>query len=215
VPNARIALAAMKTAADATGEPRYQKAYEELVRRGYARAGVWAKFQFFGRSNGNNDVMALLSLFNLLRFETDPPSGPGKARLSYLRSCERFRDYVRHDGNSFFNFILAWALGGDRQLAEDGRLTLHLFPMEKRALETDVAGREDIPRAFFNGWRGRPQAAHPLPINYRSQTTWVWRDNPRQLTSQPGAKGTEEAAATDYLAAYWLGRYLGFIPPTE
>src|SRR6185503_18040290 len=83
--NALISLAAIKTAAVATREPRYAEEYAELIRRGYASAAVWAKFQFFGRSNGNNDVMALLSLFNLLRLEEDP-----NVRKLLWTSCRRF-----------------------------------------------------------------------------------------------------------------------------
>ncbi len=204
--NALIDLAAVKTAAVATGDPRYVDAYSDLIRRGYASAAVWAKFQFFGRSNGNNDVMAMLSLFNLLRLEKDP-----KVRKHLRASCRRFREYVRYDGNSFFNFILAWGLGGDPQLEDDGALTLRLFPMEKRNFSTDSTGRPDIRRAFWNGWRGRPQAIYPLPINYRPQSTWVWRDNARQLKNVQGEEGVNRAAPTDYLAAYWLGRYLGYL----
>jgi hypothetical protein len=204
--NALIALSAMKSAAAATGEPRFREAYADLVRRRYPQAGVWAKFQFFGRSNGNNDVMAMLSLFNLLRLEEDP-----SIREWYLKSCRRFRDYLRYDGNSLFNYIMAWGLRGEPGLLADARLTLELFPLEKRAFETDVSGRSDLERAFFKGWGGKPQALYPLPVNYRSQTTWVWRDNPRQLRSHPGADGSEESSPTDFLTAYWMGRYLGYL----
>ena len=171
---------------------------------------MWAKFQIFGRSNGNNDVMAILGLFNLLRFEEDP-----EVLRDYRRSCERFRDYVRYDGNSFFSLIIAWALGGDPALVDDALLTLRLFPLEKRNFSTDASRLPGIERAFFNGHHGRAQAAGPLPINYRPQSTWVWRDNPRQLVSRVDGEGTERAAATDYLAAYWLGRYLGFVGAGE
>jgi len=204
--NALISLAAIKTAAVATREPRYAEEYAELIRRGYASAAVWAKFQFFGRSNGNNDVMALLSLFNLLRLEEDP-----NVRKLLWTSCRRFCDYVRYDGNSFFNFILAWGLGGDLQLEEDAVHTLRLFPLEKRNFSTDSTGRPEFRRAFWNGWRGRAQATGALPINYRPQSTWVWRDNARQLQNLQGEEGVNRAAPTDYLAAYWLGRYLGYL----
>jgi hypothetical protein len=208
--NAAIALAALKTAAAATGERRFSEAYDRLVNAGYARATVMAKFQVFGKSNGSNDVMAFLSLFNLLRLEEDP-----EVRRSYVKSCERFRDYVRFDGNSFFNFIISFAVGGDRALLDDARLTLALFPLEKRNFTTDSSGRKDIQRSFWKGRRGAAQALYPLPINYRSQSTWVWRDNPRQVTNLQFIEGNERAAPTDYLAAYWLGRYLGSIAPEE
>ena len=50
-----------------------------------------------------------------------------------------FREYVRHDGNSFFNFVIAAAAGGDRELLRDARLTLRLFPLEKRNFSIDLS----------------------------------------------------------------------------
>ncbi len=210
--NALIALAAFKVAHHASGgEERFARAYDDLIDRGYHEIAYWAKFQVLGKTNQNNDNMQFLALYPLLRLETDPA-----IRRAYIRSAERTWRYIRFEGNAFFNFVTALALGPALEGAQDDALlTLRLFPLDKRSFEVDLREDPRFERTFFKNRKGRVKAVAPLPINYRTQTAWAWRDDPYALISGEGREGEEVYPGADYLLAYWLGRYHGFVAPSD
>ena len=208
--HALIALAAYKVADEATGEAKYREAYDGLVRAGYPEAIYWTKFQFLGKTNHNNDNMQFLTTLPLLLLEARPA-----IREEIGRGLERTVEYVRHEGNAWFNYVAMMGLGYDRQLAEDAFLTMHLFPLDKRQLEVDVRQDPRFEHAIVAARGGRERCPWPLPINYRAQTAFAWRDDPYELLSGEGAAGDEISAPVDYLLAYWVGRYAGFISASE
>lgn len=208
--NALIALSAYKIAAVATGEEKYVAAYADLVERAYPSLIYWTKFQIFGKTNHNNDNMQFIATLPLLLLEAQPA-----IRREVARGVERTLAYVQHEGNSWFNYVAMLAVGYDRGLAEDARLTLALFPLDKRTLAVDVTGDERFEQALFSSRKGRPKAKYPLPINYRPQTTFAWRDDPYELRSYERSYGDDTASPVDYLLAYWTGRYLGFLTAAD
>jgi hypothetical protein len=56
---------------------------------------------------------------------------------------------------------------------------------------------------------GRLQACAPLPVEERPPSTFEWKENPYRLDG--GGDGAKLYTGTDYLLAYWLGRYCRFL----
>lgn len=203
---ALISLAAIRVAHHVSGEPRFDAEYRRLARRRWPQATRSAKFQLFGRTNPNNDNMAFLSYHSLLQLETN-----AAIRRHYESSAARTWRHVGPEGNAFWTFIFLACGGRDELALEEARLQLRLFPATKRRYEVDHRGRQDIERAFFKGRGGVPRARYPLPINLRARSSFDWKDSPYALYSAMGSDGHVEYAPVDYLVAYWMGRYYGFI----
>jgi hypothetical protein len=209
--NALIALTAFKLAALSNPErPHYGDAYAALISAQYPDYAYWSKFQLFGKTNHNNDNMQYLATLPLLYLEGEP-----ETRAKVVAALERTFFYVKHEGNAWFNYVSMCGFGYDRAAAADARLTMQLFPLDKRPLPVDLRGDPRFEESCFRARGGRPKAIGALPINYREMTVFAWRDDPYALVSGEGAKGDELAAPVDYLLAYWLGRYAGFIGPAE
>ena len=58
---------------------------------------------------------------------------------------------------------------------------------------------------------GRPNAADIIPMEERYFDNYVWRLDPYEIT-EPHEGGVNLVhSPDDYLLAYWLGRYFGYI----
>ncbi len=205
--NALIVLAAYKVAAHTNrDERRHAEAYAAAVARGYADIAYWAKFQVLGITNPNNDNMQMLVTVPLLALERDP-----SLRRAYERSIERTLRHVRREGNAFFNLVGLQALGYDRDLHEDALLTLRLFPLERRIFAVDATGDARFATTLLDNRKGVEKADGALPVNYRPASAWAWRDDPYALRHAGGAVGEVESPAADFILAYWLGRWLGYV----
>ena len=207
---ALMSLAAIKVAHQVSGEERFEKEYRRLVRKRWPQATWSAKFQLFGKTNHNNDNMAFLSYYSLLRLEKDP-----QVRRHYLRSAERMWKYVGHEGNAFWNLIYLGTGGEDPLGREEALLQLRNFPATKLAYRVDLTDREDIERSWFKNRKGVPKAKYPLPINLRYQSSFAWKSCPYAIYSGPGTGGRQQAVPVDYLVCYWMGRYLRLIGPED
>jgi len=214
--DALLALSFLRIAIHVTAEPHFEEKYRELIQRhGYhhraasARKKWWECFLGINHSDNN---LAFLAYYNLIRLEEDP-----RLLSHYLRGLERAWTVVKEEGNSLFNFIyLALTRPPDPLIYQDPAWqsaidTLYLFPSNKLVVEVINSHRSDIKKAWLADRHGHPQAQHPLPINLRPVDSFEWKANPYRLDGHRGARGKAEYAGVDYLLAYWLGRYHGFI----
>jgi hypothetical protein len=216
--NALIVLAAAKTAAEASGAAPYRDLYERLVAEGYPEISYWTHFSLFGLGDRDNDNMAYLALYPLLLMERD------ERIVAALRrgACRTWR-HVRDDRNSFFAFVQASQVGscesdgepepGPQDLAaRKGREWLFEFPDRKVAWPVDLT-REgfDFPRAFLHTSDGEPRSKQAVPLYLRPLGSSLWNDDPRLLVGRLESHGDIEFAGIDYLVAYWMGRYEGFV----
>jgi len=207
---ALISLAAIKAAHHVSGEPRFEQEYRRLVRRRWPQATWLAKFRLFGKTNQNNDNMAFLSYYSLLRLEKDP-----NIRRHYQHSADRSWRYVRHEGNAFWNLIYLGTGGRDIISLEETLLQLHNFPATKATYRVDLRGRTDIERAWLKNRKGLPQSQYPLPINLRSRSSFDWKECPYALVSGAQEKFPRQYVPTDYLVCYWMGRYHQLLGPDD
>jgi len=220
--NALICLAIAKTAAVSTGEARHGDFYRRLIEDGYSRLAFWAYFTLLGVGNRVNDNMAYLALTPLLLLEKD------KAILSDLRRAERRSwEGVKEDRNAFFSFVHAALVGDPAYLLETGqspkasgiergRQSLFEFPDDKVEWPVDLTRPGfDFPRALFNTRKGEPRTTRGVPLYLRPRSSSLWASDPFRLVGALNQRGDEETAGADYLLAYWMGRYFGFVSPEE
>ena len=91
----------------------------------------------------------------------------------------------------------------------DGVCTLYRLPQDRS--DPDVAaGKQE---GVCINRMGRPNAAAVIPVEERYYDNYLWRLDPYEIpephTASPGLVHSPD----DYLLAYWLGRYHGFITP--
>lgn len=212
--NSLLGLMFAKVAAMVTGEPRFTRAYEELIERGYARSALRARDPWweyvFGVNHSDNNL-AYLGLYPLLRFERDA----GLLTL-YRQALRRVWGVVRAEGNPFFTFMTqageepGWHDDAANALALD---TLARFPFPKRDETIRNSSRRDVRRAWFDDRHGAPQAFRPLPIDHRPRSSFEWASNPYRLDRRGDPRMS--LAGVDYLVAYWLGRRHGFLTDAQ
>jgi hypothetical protein len=205
--NALIALGFLKIAHHITGEERFARQYSDLVyvhhyhERAVAARDLWWE-TLFGTNHSDNNL-AFLAYYPLLRYETDP------SLLSfYHRSLRRTWQAVEREGNPFFSFVYR-ALTSSAPRDEQALQTLSRFPLEKRNVFVRNSVRKDLCISWLRDRHGRLQACDPLPIEKRSPSTFEWKENPYRLDG--GGDGKKLYTGTDYLLAYWLGRYHKFL----
>ena len=73
----------------------------------------------------------------------------------------------------------------------------------------------EFPRALFRDDNCRPQSTVAIPLYLRPRSSSLWVSNPYRLVSRLGSKGDLEYSGTDYLQAYWMGRYYRYVRAEE
>jgi hypothetical protein len=199
------ALANLKIAHRITGEARYDRKYRELIEReGYHRrlinlsAHRYRKVLWPAGLHYNDVRMGFEALYSLVRYEADPTLVG-----YYRRGLDRSMGAVQNIGNAFCNFVYHACCADDpihEAFDADAIRTLQLMPVDKRAREVVNSRRDD----FDPGW--------PLPIDERPAHEFEWNGNPFRLDGWRGLDGELEFTGVDFLLAYWMGRYHGFIP---
>ncbi|MBI2671570.1 hypothetical protein HYX16_01415, partial [Candidatus Woesearchaeota archaeon] len=205
--NSLIALNIFKNAAVMTNDKKYKSAYENLIDKGYADSLSFVHFEFIGRTNPNNDNMGFLSYYPILGLEHDPV-----IRKKIVVSLQETWEKINSQSNSFWNFIYnAKSDKIDEKSIQAGIESLRIYSLNRRSYPVDHRWRTDIEKSFFCGRKNIPQAAKPFPINQRSISPFIWKSQSYVLFSSLGENGEIQYAPTDYLIAYWLGRYYNFI----
>ena len=206
--NCLIALSVVKVAWHITGENRFEEAYKNLVHRGYPERSISARRPWWevvlGENHSDNNL-AFLAYYNLLHYEKDT-----RLLNLYRKSLRRSWRAVREEKNPFFTFLyhsLMPFTDWDRESMKEALETLILFPIDRRNTPFKISQNQCV--SFWRDRLGRKQACSPIPINQRPQVGIEWNENPSRL--EGGGDGTQGFSGFDYLLAYWMGRYHGFI----
>ncbi len=196
--NALICLAIAKVAAESTGEQKYVDFYEQLIQDGYPGIATWTHLSTFPRGKRVNANMAYLALYPLLFLEND------QAIVRQLnKGARRMWSRVSEDHNAFFSFIHAALVTDGEEGRERGHEAILEFPDSKVVLVLTTRTPE-------------PKLTQVAPLYERPRTSsFFWVSDPRRLGGELKNMGNVELAGIDYLIAYWLGRYHGFIGPDE
>ena len=142
------------------------------------------------------------ALLPLLLLETD------EEILEDLHAGEnRTWQHVRDDRNSFFCFVHA-----DEEAGAAGVVALREFPDDKVEWPVDLTRQGfDFPRTFLNSRKCAPRTTEGVPLHLRPKSSSFWANDPFRLVGNLTSHGNVETAGIDYLVAYWLGRYRGFV----
>jgi hypothetical protein len=193
--NSLICLAIAKTAAESTREQGHINFYKQLVEDGYPRITRWTYLGTFGKSNRVNANMAYVSLYPLLLLEKDQ-----EIVRDLREGAQRTWSRVSEDHNVFFNFVHAAVVGDAEEAKKNGREAILEFPDKKLA----VATRES---------KSKSDQITPLYQRPYVSAGTLWVGDPREIVGH--LVGDVDIAGIDYLIAYWLGRYHGFIGENE
>jgi hypothetical protein len=165
-------------------------------------------------TNWNNHNMLNLAYYGLLRHETDP------GLLSTYRAA--YRDHVwdaddprpmsKQQNPLYTMFYLVNRDPADPwpvEAADQVVCVLKRFPAEKSHHPID-----NMPNysAVCEARDGDPMTDVLIPIDDTGMDNFLWTRNPYEMEVDPGDPRRIESPE-DYLLAYWLGRWWGFISP--
>ena len=178
----------------------------------------------FCQQNYDNFDMMFQAVYPLLTREDDPVLH--QRLMNVLRNNMYTRDIdpiwqvhtMDEIGNSFFTFIYA-GLTGDPptdpltfRVINDAACTLKRFPEDKhqRHLPEGRQTVECLNRLDV------PNAAEMIPLEERYFDNYLWRLDPYEiLTTEQQENPRYIHSPEDYLVAYWMGRYYGFLKETQ
>jgi hypothetical protein len=222
-------------------DPTYCEWYEERVKKvlPLALADNYSFLNKYMQYYGFN--LDFLNNYNLILLE--PNAERRKAYLDAFRDgAYRF---VRGTGNSFYDFVAMAVSGtADQQTLDADRQSLALFqpapnvmryiqpPKPVRLSRTSrvLARLEEFLSHFGLKQEIYAQAAAPYLLNQWCPDDFLWQQSPYLTccfdTCTPGEKSNpacggnqlqinEVYPGADYLVAYWMGRYHGFLGPGE
>lgn len=209
--DASIDLAIARTAAVATGEARHREFYDRLVAEGYPGVTYWSHVPL-ASTKRVNETMAFLALYPLLMLEDDA------GVLAHLRrAARRTWRHVQGEQNAFLAFVAAVATSGveatesDAAVAE-ARQSLLWFPDRKLGRPVDLTRPGfDFPQRLLKTRDGLPRSRRPIPLYLRTRGSSMWTVDPYRLVGGLTRRGETEFSGIDYLNAYWMGRYHGFV----
>jgi len=223
--NSLSILSYLKVAEHMTGDPRYREAYDKLVREHkYATNTLVAKVSTgAGSGNQSDDEMALMSYYNLLKYETDDD-----LRQKYAGSLANYWAIERLEKNPFFNFIGAASLTGKKftdaygtnDLTPKGAWleqsvdTLRRMPLDRIDWAHTNSHRKDIERVRLHIWEDsdRPPSGHlhdgtVIPVDERY--FGFWNHNPYTLDTRGSGNSLGDGGV--FLLPYYMGLYHKFI----
>jgi hypothetical protein len=178
--------------------------WENLIRWKYPQIARLSKLQLLGVTNPNNDNMAFLCYYGLMMLLP-----PGKVREEIQQSMRYVWSFIKAEGNAFWNFVYFAHVEKEDSAYRDAIKNLELYPPHTKGYSVDNRSAPGIEHAFWKGRKDNLHAKYALPLNLRGLSSFIWKSSPYAIYA-PEEEGTEYTG-TDYLLAYWMGRFHGFI----
>lgn len=188
--NSMELLSFLKTAAHITGNPRYGKEYRKVaLDLGYAQQATRYK-ELREEINYSDEELAMLSFYNLFRYETDRDL----LDRYYRPALNGWWENMVREENPLWTFIYAMAQPSVSLNLASAVPTLYRMPID--TIEWTVT----------NSNRGLP-AGTLLPPDERP--VMKWNSNPFVIDG--GSDGRREDDGAAFLLPYWMGRYHGLL----
>ena len=232
--NALLSSSWVKVAAD-TGDAPLNRFYENCLMRAGDRTGCpdldvldlgsyldvieTALFLYRPRckTSYDNIDMVFHAIYPLLRRETDPDR---RARLLAVldrgiwEPVEENSDPPLHRSEHSLYIFLYGALADPSQddpvflaAVEDAVCTLYRLPLDRKD-KTVAAGTQE---GVCTNRMGRPNAAEVVPLEERSYDNYMWRLDPYEIPEAYEGVPDRVHSPEDFLLAYWIGRYFGYV----
>lgn len=181
---------------------------------------------FFGldgcKANYNNFSMIYCWIHNLIWFEKDPAIRERvqiawKEQFMYPTDPNAQKRAGHKHHNAWFNFgyaahkMLGPKSDGHAYLeVEDGICALKQFPASKAPTEKHGSAKYPF---YCEGRLGDPETEFAIPVYDRCPRTFLWWGDPFSIEDTECNEDPRDLRQpADYLLAYWMGRYYGFIP---
>jgi len=198
-------LSFLKVAHEITGDAKYQREYEKLIRdHGYAE--IARRPKSYGRSERTHiqDDLIAMSTPGLLLLEKDPV-----LHNTFMEGVTWAYRTVENDQNPFFNFIYG-IVGGENFHLQESMDFLRDQPLDLRQWTIDNAAREDL-KLQRAPMLDPLQTDRMLPPSERG--VMRWDKNPWAAISGDftDPQGRLESSGVFWLLPYWMGRYYGYI----
>jgi hypothetical protein len=212
--------------AEVTGDPLYKWMYEWYAMRKMPTVSLTTFMDLNKYMQYYAFNLAHQTFYNLIRLEDNASR---KATLNQI-FADKVRRLVAGTHNVFFDFIHMVVSGvTDPSVLADDIEALTLFqdppnrdihidipewpldPTSVSLYQGNLFLHQLIPAIpmFF-----RPQTLDPHPIDQRCRTDFLWQRSPYEV-SCGGGDGRTVNPGIDYLVAYWMGRYHGFLGPDQ
>lgn len=215
--NALLLLQLLKVAEHVTGEARFAEAYRHWAQdEGYAEAAVRARLTgnpTRGQVNHSDDVLLFLGYYPLFEYEKDPA-----IRHFYTESLkrswggtERFPG-VKPEANPFYTFMVHRFLD-DASCDAAAIDTLRWFPLDMKWNQATIAAYAKEFSFTFDATPRSPEPGpdQPVPVDRRAKSWSAWVMDPYAPGDDRSVDALMEFNGHDYLMAYWLGRYAGYV----
>jgi hypothetical protein len=201
--NSMELLSFLKTAAHITGNAKYAKEYRKAaVDLGYARQATRYK-QLRQEINYSDEELAMLSFYNLFRYETDRDL----LDRYYRPALNGWWENIVREENPLWDFIYTTALPGAPVDMKSAVRTLYRMPADTIEWTVTNSNREGVTMDSTADRFQRRQAITLLPPDERP--VMKWNSNPFDIDGGAEGRGEDDGAA--FLLPYWMGRYHGLL----
>ncbi len=185
-------LSFLKTAAHITHDAKYLSEYRKVAfDLGYARRATRYK-ELRDEVNYSDEELAMLSFYNLFRYETDEEL----LDAYYRPAINQWLENIVREENPLWDLIYAIARPNALVDLVSAARTLYRMPVD--TIEWTVK----------NSDRGKPTTDAPL-LPPDERPVMKWNSNPFQIDGGSDGRGEDDGAA--FLLPYWMGRYHGFL----
>ena len=187
-------LSHLKVAHHIVGDPRYESAYNDLIREHHYAINTLESKLPGGVSH--DDQLMFLSYYPLLQLEKDPAR-----RSIFQSSLARTWQLERIEANPLWNFIYGASANEPCDL-EAAIATLREIPLDLIDWKVRNSQRADLKYDQELERQGIKQLAKPL--SYTERPFHKWDHSPFQLD---GGSDYSEVDPTNWLLPYWMGRH--------
>ena len=191
-------LAFLKSASHVTQNPKYDKAYNFLVREHHYLDNMLVQ-KMYGpyEVNHSDDELSFLPYYTLLRYGKESPD-----KEVYSKSLARSWKAEEADRIPIWNYIASIGLGKGcgLKVAEE---EMQQIPLDIRNWPMYNSHRWDIRKSAINDRFFKPQATKPIPTPERAISKW----NSNTYQMDGGGDGLGEDDGAYFLLPYWMARY--------
>jgi len=201
--NSMELLSFLKTAAHITGNSRYAKEYKRVaVDLGYARQATLYK-ELRQELNYSDEELAMLSFYDLFRYETDR----NLLDRYYRPALNGWWENIVREENPLWDFIYAVAQPNALVDMASAARTLYRMPVDTIEWTVTNSNRGGVTMDTASDRFQRRQAIALLPPDERP--VMKWNSNPFDIDGGSDGRGEDDGAA--FLLPYWMGRYHGLL----
>jgi hypothetical protein len=191
-------LSHLKVASRIVGDPRYEKAYRELIEKHHFALNAMDAKLPPPEGVSHDNQLAFLAYYPLLQLEKDP-----ELRALYRASLRRTWSFERVEANPLWNFIFGASMGPDEPFdVEEAVGALREMPLDLIAWRMKNSVRADLKYDPLFEKEGKKQLVRPLP--WTERPVHKWDHSP---FNADGGSNLQEVDQTLWLLPYWMGRY--------